>query len=325
MRCESAAGVTPAEYYDERHARGWMHAWPAYKKNRIVRLVRELVPGPQARVLEFGCGEGVFAAAVKAACPTLEAHGCDISGAGVAKARDRFPDVEFHWLSPGGASVQPGAFDLVFSHHVLEHVQDLEDALSFTAGLLKPRGKVMHVIPCGNRGSVEFRLSTAVKDGIGAGGLFALDDISHVRRLTTAELESACRGAGLALRQAFYANQFWGGLDYLTGIYHGTIREWLRAFRGRSPLGSARLFCLLALLLAASLVRNGPAYVLSTVAHRRAAWKRALFTVAAPFAVLAYPVSRLMSLLLETARNLEWRFGKTRPNGSEAYLIFEKR
>ncbi len=325
MRCESVSGMTPAEYYDERHARGWMHTWPAYKKNRIVRLARELVPGPQARVLEFGCGEGVFAGAVKAACPNLEVHGCDISSAGIAKARGRFPDVAFHRLSDDDGNLRQGSFDLVFSHHVLEHVQDVHDALSFTAGLLKPGGIVMHVLPCGNRGSLEFRLSTAIKGGIGSDGLFALDDISHVRRLTTAELEKAARRQGLALRHAYYANQFWGGLDYLTGIYHATIWEWLTAFRGNSPFGSARLFCLLALLLLASLVRNGPAHVLSTLGRRPAGWKRTLFTLAAPFAIVAYPASRLMSLLLEAARNLEWRFGRTRPNGSEAYLIFERR
>ncbi len=324
MRCEYAAGLTAAQYYDERHERGWMHAWPNYKKNRIFKLIRELAPQMQARVLEFGCGEGVFAAAVKAACPTLEVHGCDISGTGIAKARRRCPAVEFHWLSPDGSGVPPGQFDVIYSHHVLEHVQDLDDALAFTSRLLKPGGKVMHVIPCGNQGSIEFRLSSAVKNGIGRGGLFALDDISHVRRLTTAELEQACRPAGLVLRKAFYANQFWGGLDYLTGIYHGTILEWLRTLRSGSWWRSMRLFCMLAALLIASLVRNGPGYALTTVGHRRTTWKRILFAAAAPFALALYPVSRLFSLLLEGARNLEWRFGKTRPNASEAYLIFEK-
>jgi SAM-dependent methyltransferase len=301
-----------------------MEAWPSYKRDRICRLVRELVPGESARVLEFGCGEGVFAAAVKGACPTLEVHGCDISATGIAKARHRWPVVEFHSLSPGSSGPQ-GTFDLVFSHHVLEHVQNLEDALRFTASLLKPNGKVMHVIPCGNEGSVEFRLSCAIKDGIGSHGLFALDDISHVRRLTTAQLDQACRRTGLVLRQAFYANQFWGGLDYLTGIYHGTILDWRRTFRGASRFASARLSCLLAILLLASLIRNGPGYVFATVGHRRAGWKRAVYLAAIPLAAAAYPASFLMSVTLEGARNLEWRFGKTRQNGSEAYLVFEKR
>jgi hypothetical protein len=204
-------------------------------------------------------------------------------------------------------------------------VQDVDAALRYMASLLKLEGRLMHVFPCGNPGSLEFRLVSLIDGGIGMRGLFALDDSSHVSRLTSAELEQLCRRAGLLLREAFFANQFWGGIDYLTGIYHGTTLEWLRTFRGADAWSSTRLFCVLALLLFVSLIRNGPRYVFATYGHRRAVWKRAVYSAALPFAALAYPVSRLISTLLEGARNREWRLGKTRPNASEAYLIFEKR
>ncbi len=326
MRAElmtGATGVTPAEYYDDRHAHGWMQAWPESKKNRVLSLIRQVGLQPGARVLEFGCGEGVFAGSVKAAMPALEVHACDISGTGIAKARRRFPDVKFHWLGEDDPTLS-GNYDLIFSHHVLEHVQDVEESLAFIAGLLKARGKALHIIPCGNPGSLEFRLARMIDGGTGGHGLFAIDDISHVRRMTSAELQEASRRTGLVPRQAFFANQFWGGIEYLTGIHHGIILEWLRTFRGSGTWGSTRLRAALSGMLAASLIRKGPAYVLATYNHRRPAWKRLLYTAAVPFAALASVVSKLVNMALEAASEREWRVARAQPNGSEAYSLFEK-
>jgi SAM-dependent methyltransferase len=322
MRVDDAATITPAEYYDERHARGWMEAWPTRKRERMLDLIRDIGLRPNARVLEFGCGEGIFAGAVKAALPALEVHGCDISATGIAKARRSFPEVEFHRLSEDGFSAPAGAYDLVLTHHVLEHVQDLQTTLTYMTGLLRPDGKLLHVFPCGNEGSLEFRLAYMIKGGIGAEGLFLIDDCSHVRRLTSAELERASRRIGLTMRQAFFANQFWGGLEYLTGIYHFTILEWLVTFCGTRAWTSARLWRLLAALLTVSLMRQGPANALAAYRHPRPVWKRVLFSAAVPFAALAYPFSWLVSTALKRAGDRKWRRGWTRPDGSEAYLLF---
>lgn len=323
MRAELMTGITPAEYYDGRHARGWMQTWPEAKKQRILSLIRQAGLPVRARVLEFGCGEGVFAGAVRAAMPDVEVHACDISGIGIAKARRRFPGVAFHWLGEDDSTLG-GDYDLVFSHHVLEHVQDVDESLSFIAGLLKPRGKALHIVPCGNPGSLEFRLSRMIDDKPGPHGLFPIDDISHVRRLASAELEELSRRYGLTLREVAFANQFWGGLDYLTAIHHGIVLDWLRTFARSGRTGSPWLVLALAGTMVASLIRNGPRYVLSTYDHPRPLWKRVLYTAAVPFAALTAPLSWIVNASLAAAAEREWRVARSRPNGAEAYLLFEK-
>ena len=324
MRFDAGSAITPAEYYDLRHARGWMDVWPLDKQKRMIALFREMGLADQARVLEFGCGIGVFAGALKAALPNLEIHACDISPAAIAKARERFPNVTFHVLPTDGCPASAAAYDLVFTHHVLEHVQDLNAALSYIAGVLKPGGKVLHVFPCGNAGSLEYRITCMTKDGILPGGLFWIDDVSHVRRLTGCELVAASRSEGLLLRQAYFANQFWGALEYLTDTYPGTILGWLRTMCGRNRWTSVRLLWLIATLAGISVIRKAPAHVLKTFRHRRSGATAALIYAAVPFSILALPVSWLAGLLLQAVRDWEWSHCKQRPNGSEAYMTFQK-
>jgi SAM-dependent methyltransferase len=324
MRFDTGSPITPAEYYDARHARGWMDVWPDDKRHRVVGLIRDLGLPDQARVLEFGCGVGVFAAAVKAAMPRLEVHACDISPTAIARARERFPNISFHVLPADGCRAPSDAYDLVFTHHVLEHVQDLNAVLSHIARVLKLGGRAFHVFPCGNEGSLEYSIACLTKEGILPGGLFWIDDGSHVRRLSSFELDEASRSKGLVLRQAYFVNQFWGGIEYLTDTYHGTLFGWLRTLRGRNRWASARLFCLFAGVTAVSLVRKGPAYILSTYRHPRPAGRRMLFWSAIPVSLMAWPLARMVGLILRWARDREWRRSKLLPNGSEAYLTFEK-
>jgi SAM-dependent methyltransferase len=59
------------------------------------------------------------------------------------------------------APYSDGAFSLVFSLHVLEHVLDLQQTLDDIARLVAPQGSVCLILPCGNEGSC---VSGAVAD-----------------------------------------------------------------------------------------------------------------------------------------------------------------
>jgi 2-polyprenyl-3-methyl-5-hydroxy-6-metoxy-1,4-benzoquinol methylase len=324
MRAEGQSLLTAAEYYDERHARGWMDFWPESKKRRVIELVRQAELPDGARVLDYGCGVGVFAGAVKRAFPSLEVHGCDISLTGVTRAGAQWPEVAFHHLRGGAGEPPLGTYDLVYTHHVLEHVQDLGETLRHIGRLLRPGGKVLHVVPCANTGSLEDRISRLRAAGADSSGCFCCDDSSHVRRLSSRELTEACRAQGLILRQAVFANQFWGTLDYFMDQYHRTLIEWLTPSQGATRVAKVKLAVLMPLVVGLALLRQSPRHVAGRL--RRAAGFRdmAPALLAVPVAALMYPASLLADGLIRALRDWEWARNRRAPNGSEMYCLFER-
>ncbi|HEY6347373.1 MAG TPA: class I SAM-dependent methyltransferase [Bryobacteraceae bacterium] len=323
MRPDDPFALTPAEYYDDRHTHGWMDSWPEDKRLRMIGLLRNAAGEGARRVLEYGCGVGVFANAVKAAMPQWEVHGCDISPVAISRARGRCPGVEFHLLTKSGPAPPLGSFDLIFTHHVLEHVDDVSKTVAHMTQVLKPGGKMLHVAPCSNPDSLEYRLSQ-LSIGLDSSGCLFCDDSSHARRLNSVELAAVGREHGLVPQEAFFANQFWGGIDYLTGQYHSILLGWLNPMRGVTPAARLKLLGVAAGLGGLCLLRQGPRHVLQSLRIPSGVRKKCLLAAAAPFAVVLYPVSAAVNKSIHRLREREWRRRKRLPNGSEMYLVFEK-
>ena len=105
----------------------------------LLLLRRYIEPG--ARVLELGGGNG-FQAAV------LDSWGCHVTSIDIDSsgrwARQYFPVAQYdgvHLPSPDGA------FDIVFSSNVLEHVKVLPALLEETVRVLRPDGRAIHILP----------------------------------------------------------------------------------------------------------------------------------------------------------------------------------
>jgi ubiquinone/menaquinone biosynthesis C-methylase UbiE len=324
LRANALAFDSPNVYYDRRHEAGWMDFWPERKRSRVVELIRNCGIAPGARVLEYGCGPGVFTAAVKEALPSLRLHGCDISAVAVAKARQRCRDAQFRVVEDGIDPFEPESFDLIYTHHVLEHVQDLQAVLAAIARMLKPGGKALHIVPCANAGSIEHRISRLKRHANAPAGCFCCDDLSHVRRLTSGQLCDASAAVGLAVVEGRYANQFWGGIDYLTNEYHWTLLKWLNPLDGADWGAKLELAAITLVLFPFSLARRGPDCVLQTVRRPLSTGKKALYSALVPLAVIGWPFARGLNHLLSGLAECEWRTNNTRPNGSEMYLLFKK-
>jgi 2-polyprenyl-6-hydroxyphenyl methylase/3-demethylubiquinone-9 3-methyltransferase len=105
----------------------------------------ERVPA-SAAVLDVGCGEGVFAHALREA-------GADVTGVEVAReplrrARERYPGLELRLLD-GEARwpLQDGSFDLVWAGEVIEHVADTGACLGEIRRVLRPGGALLLSTP----------------------------------------------------------------------------------------------------------------------------------------------------------------------------------
>jgi hypothetical protein len=189
---------------------------------------------------------------------------------------------------------------------------------------LEPGGKMLHVAPCSNPGSLEYRLSSLHRKGIDSSGCLFCDDSSHARRLNSRELTEACREHGLALTEAFFAGQFWGGIDYLTNEYHWTLLGWLNPAQGVSILARARLLAAALVLGGLCLLRQGPRLTFGSLRKTKSAGKRLLWCAVAPIALVLSPLSFAVDKILTRTKEREWNLKKRETNGSEMYLVFEK-
>ena len=131
----------------------------------------ELVPEdpgpPPAHVLEFvghlaaadlaldlGVGDGRVATAIQAA----KLVGADVSQVALDRARTRLPDAELVLVEPDEPlPFADNEFDLVTCIETLEHVRDVQLALSEIRRVLRPGGRLALTTPASSRWRFLFR------------------------------------------------------------------------------------------------------------------------------------------------------------------------
>lgn len=99
----------------------------------------ELVPPPERRTLDLGCGEGRMSRDLKQLGHNVVA--VDASPALLAAAREADPDIETHL---GDAAILPfeeSSFDLVVAFMSLQDIDDFEGAIRETARVLQGGGR----------------------------------------------------------------------------------------------------------------------------------------------------------------------------------------
>lgn len=109
-----------------------------------------------SRVLDIGCGDGRFLAAMANLGAVVEGLETDPVAAGLARRRT---GGVIHEVPLEDATLLAGSFDLVSLLHVLEHVPDPRATLTEAKRLLKPGGTLLLALP--NAGSLEAKLFRA--------------------------------------------------------------------------------------------------------------------------------------------------------------------
>jgi len=118
------------------------YVWRAGQERRF-RMVRRWVELADRRVLDVGCGIGMYTAAFQR--ETSHVFGVEIERKRALEARERAAGVV---QSPGERLPFPDdAFDVVFSHEVLEHVADDRACAVEMARVTRPGGHVVVFVP----------------------------------------------------------------------------------------------------------------------------------------------------------------------------------
>jgi ubiquinone/menaquinone biosynthesis C-methylase UbiE len=118
----------------------------------IAEFVRTLAQGD--RVLDLGIGDGRLAAQLDA----LHLTGADVSQVALDRAATRLPNARLVKVDPDESlPFEDNEFDLVMCAETLEHIRDLQLALSEIRRVLRPGGRLAVTTPLGSRFGVLLR------------------------------------------------------------------------------------------------------------------------------------------------------------------------
>jgi 2-polyprenyl-3-methyl-5-hydroxy-6-metoxy-1,4-benzoquinol methylase len=121
---------------------------PADFARRSRFLLEHVAPG--LRVLDVGCGEGHFTAALAAA--GAQVIGLDVAAEPLRRARERHPELELRLLDEAGPwPLADASFDVVWAGEVIEHVADTAAWLSELRRVLRSGGSLLLSTPANGR------------------------------------------------------------------------------------------------------------------------------------------------------------------------------
>ncbi|OBH97906.1 SAM-dependent methyltransferase [Mycobacterium sp. E2733] len=169
------------------------------------------VPTNAQRVLELGCAEGVFAAAVKE-LTGAEVWGIEFSAQVAERARERIDRVLVGDADAQIAELPDNYFDAVICNDVLEHLVDPLATLTQLRTKLRSGGAVVASIPniryAPALSKIVFRKDFPQDDQ----GIF---DRTHLRFFTRKSMVRMFETAGFTMRRMKGINAYYGPLGLL--------------------------------------------------------------------------------------------------------------
>ncbi|HVF40000.1 MAG TPA: class I SAM-dependent methyltransferase [Gemmatimonadaceae bacterium] len=308
-------------FYDARYQAGYMDQWGSGTKSRIADVIRELGLPATGDALDFGCGSGALTEIICNELPGWKVYGTDLSDVAIDNARIRVPGCVFlHGEDPALESVK---VDFLFSHHVLEHVDHVDSVVKSFANRVRPGGFMLHVLPCGNEGSLEHELVGLHRNGADPAreGRWFFEDVSHLRRLTSDQLTAICARHGFEPAGEWYTGQEAGAISWITENGPGIAHKMTDPAMGVDPAASMRLRQLRRKLLPLSIARRPAVWARNRLERRQRSLKDW-----AQLAVLAIPaaISWPLDSMIRRRAAAEWDTRRHDRRGSEMFLAFRR-
>jgi len=308
-------------FYEDRYSKGYMEEWPLEKKQRVFEVIKDLELPENGEALDFGCGNGVFTDVLRAALPQWKIYGSDISEVAIGNAIKRFPECAF--FVKGDEQFKDKKFDFIFSHHVLEHVFDIEDIGKQLSALAKDHAQMLHIFPCGNPGSYDYKICLLRRNGIDKtkGNRFFFEDEGHVRRMTTEECVGLFSQHQFELKSGYYSNQYYGSMNWITRSKPLFVLKTFNPLKANNLTSGIQLAALSIKLFILTSLRftTLQAERLSKIKERTGKQSLALWIFWLP-SKIAKPVD----VYIKTKAKQEWDQLKHQKNGSEMYLFFTR-
>ena len=138
-----APGIPP-DYYESIHAVELEHWWHLGMRRLTAVVLGDRLTRPGARILDAGCGTGGFLRFALDAGSFSRACGIDLGAAAIELARTRVPEAELAVGALVDLPYEDGAFDLVATNDVLQHVaeDEVDGSLRELRRVLAPGGAV---------------------------------------------------------------------------------------------------------------------------------------------------------------------------------------
>jgi SAM-dependent methyltransferase len=202
-----ARAVNPLWYESEQPAEAaspWRHH---IRKRRLYLeqvLPREFARRSWARAptaLDLGCGDGNHLPWLSGYAERL--YGSDYNIVRLARARVRAPGATLFLADILDYPTEDAAFDLVFFHHVIEHIPDDRAALATVRRILKPGGLLVLGTP--NEGCWWWQLAYRRAPEVRA-------STDHVHFYTAETLTAKMRDAGIVVTEVHHMG--WGPPDF---------------------------------------------------------------------------------------------------------------
>ncbi len=312
---------TAIEFYDDRYEEGYMEEWDESKKRKVEEIITSLHLPETGNALDFGCGNGVFTNIIKKCLPKWNVYGVEISPIAVKNASKKFPSCTF--FTGDEASSFKQNFDFLFSHHVIEHVQDMGETINQINGYLKPVSQQLHILPCGNTGSYEYDICMLHKNGIekDKDNRFFFEEPGHLRRLTSSELIDAMKPINFSINKQFFANQHYGAINWITKSSPRFVKRLTNPYNAIDEAAKGKLSEIRKELLKLTYRQflYSKYWMIESKWSKKTADKIKLAILYIP----AFLSKSLYSKLNKLAED-EWNTRKNEPNGSEMYLFFQR-
>jgi SAM-dependent methyltransferase len=309
------------EFYEDRYEHGYMEEWDNLKKEKVKEVLKSLDLPQVGKALDFGCGNGVFTRIIKDVLPEWEVYGVEISQVAVRNASVRNPGCIFFPAEQGKYFERK--FDFLFSHHVIEHVQDIDETFAVINGYMKDSSTQLHILPCGNPGSYEFDITLLHKEGIekNKGNRFFYEEPGHLRRLTTKEFNLLEEKSGFQLIDEFYSNQKDGAINWITKSSPRFVKKITNPSTGKNEVSKATLVSLRKKLLPLTYLQ----FVHTKYLEIKTKWRKKTkdyFLLAILFIPSLF--SRIIYRHWDLKAADEWERLKKDQKGSEMFLVYKR-